>query len=262
MQEIKILRKPREKHYRNNDGTFTVEMYDQNIHYLKNNEYQEINNTLILKDKYITNKDNDFKVHFARNKEDTFLLQILKDQYYLNINLANKNISYNLDNNKMTYLNILNNIDIEYIVKNEQIKDNIILKQKNNDFKNLKYKIETNLELELKNGNLEIQKVFTLKTPTLIDKNNNTYPIQYHLTKENNSYTLSFIIDETILNNESLYPLIIDPIMQVNSEESVCDTYICNGEINKNYNSEEKLIVGTDPNGRSEEHTSELQSQR
>ena len=115
MQEIKILRKPREKHYRNNDGTFTVEMYDQNIHYLKNNEYQEINNTLILKDKYITNKDNDFKVHFARNKEDTFLLQILKDQYYLNINLANKNISYNLDNNKMTYLNILNNIDIEYI---------------------------------------------------------------------------------------------------------------------------------------------------
>ncbi len=250
MQEIKILRKPREKHYRNNDGTFTVEMYDQNIHYLKNNEYQEINNTLILKDKYITNKDNDFKVHFARNKEDTFLLQILKDQYYLNINLANKNISYNLDNNKMTYLNILNNIDIEYIVKNEQIKDNIILKQKNNDFKNLKYKIETNLELELKNGNLEIQKVFTLKTPTLIDKNNNTYPIQYHLTKENNSYTLSFIIDETILNNESLYPLIIDPIMQVNSEESVYDTYICNGEINKNYNSEEKLIVGTDPNGK------------
>ena len=115
MQEIKILRKPREKYYRNNDGTFTVEMYDQNIHYLKNNEYQEINNTLILKDKYITNKDNDFKVHFARNKEDTFLLQILKDQYYLNINLANKNISYNLDNNKMTYLNILNNIDIEYI---------------------------------------------------------------------------------------------------------------------------------------------------
>ena len=62
MKEIISLRKPREKHFLNEDGTFTVQMYDHDIHYLANGEYKEIDNSLIELDSCYQTSSNAFIV--------------------------------------------------------------------------------------------------------------------------------------------------------------------------------------------------------
>ena len=72
MKEIIDLRKKREKHFENKDGTITAYMYDYDIHFLKNNKYEEIDNTLIEKANHYENKNNDLKVIFDK-ENDKFL---------------------------------------------------------------------------------------------------------------------------------------------------------------------------------------------
>ena len=62
MKELINLRKEREKHYLNEDGTITAYMYDEDIHYLDDGKYKEIDNSLIEESKYFTNKNNNFKI--------------------------------------------------------------------------------------------------------------------------------------------------------------------------------------------------------
>ena len=85
MKELINLRKEREKHYLNEDGTITAYMYDEDIHYLDNGEYKEIDNSLIEENEYITNKNNNFKIKLYKNK---YLVNIdLDNDNYLNIKL-------------------------------------------------------------------------------------------------------------------------------------------------------------------------------
>ena len=63
MKELVNLRKEREKHYLNEDGTITAYMYNEDIHYLDNGEYKEIDNSLIEENEFITKGD-------ANNKSD------------------------------------------------------------------------------------------------------------------------------------------------------------------------------------------------
>ena len=68
MKELIELRKEREKHFLNDDGTITACIYNEDIHYLENGEYKEIDNTLVEEDGYITNKANNFKIRLNKNK--------------------------------------------------------------------------------------------------------------------------------------------------------------------------------------------------
>ena len=45
--EIKEKRKPREKHFLREDGTFKAVVYNEDIHFLKNGKYEEIDNSII-----------------------------------------------------------------------------------------------------------------------------------------------------------------------------------------------------------------------
>lgn len=42
MKELKHLRKRNEKHFLNDDGTISLYLYNNDIHYLKNGEYRKI----------------------------------------------------------------------------------------------------------------------------------------------------------------------------------------------------------------------------
>ena len=68
MKEIEILekRKPREKHFVKENGEIVARIYSDNIHYLKDNKYEEIDNTLIEDDEYYTNVQNSYKVFFNK----------------------------------------------------------------------------------------------------------------------------------------------------------------------------------------------------
>ena len=66
MKRIELIdkRKPRERHYLQEDGTFLVEYYNEDIYYKKNNKYEKIDNELLEESNEYINKNKLFKTKF------------------------------------------------------------------------------------------------------------------------------------------------------------------------------------------------------
>ncbi len=253
MKEIIDLRKPREKHFLNEDGTYTLYAYDHDVHCLKNGKYVDIDNTIIEQGDCFKNKENGFSISFAKTSENPFLLKIEKENHFLNLDLIEKNVEAQVLNNSITYQNILKNIDIRYDLMDNKVKDTIVLKNIDNSLVNLIYRINTNFVLELdENGLIDVLKdnicLFKIDKPTLMDKDGQNYPIQYILEQSNGDYLLSFSIEDAIFTNQELYPLTIDPTIEMKEDNSIFDTYIYPGDTNVNRNSQDMLKVGVDSN--------------
>ena len=94
MKEIELInkRKLREKHFLREDGTIVAKVYNEDIHYLKNGKYEEIDNTLISKGDIFVNKENNYKIEFEK-KISNYLMKLTKDNYYLYVKLHDCNKS-------------------------------------------------------------------------------------------------------------------------------------------------------------------------
>ena len=88
MREIEILnrRKLNEKHFLRQDGLICAKIYNEPVHYLKNNKYEEIDNTLVKKNKKIVNKSNSYNVEFFEDYKQS-LIKVSKDGYYMNFKI-------------------------------------------------------------------------------------------------------------------------------------------------------------------------------
>ena len=135
MKELTEKRKLREKHFLKPNGEMIAYVYDEDVHYLQDGKYLEINNTLIKNKDSFENKQNSFKSIF--NKKN--LLEMRKVDNYLVINLKNSMelLPFKKNKEEITYRNILNDIDIDYQVKNTKVKEAIILHSKENIPKSL-----------------------------------------------------------------------------------------------------------------------------
>ncbi|MBQ6282303.1 MAG: DNRLRE domain-containing protein [Bacilli bacterium] len=240
MKEIELLekRKPREKHFLREDGTVKVCLYNEDIHYLKNDKYVEIDNTLIEQDDFYVNKSNSYSVKFNK-KETNNLLEIEQDNYYLKLKLLNSKID-KIDINKylFKYLNILNGIDIEYKLINGKIKENIVINDKSSIDQKIVFNVDTNLKLNLKEDKSIIaskddNEIFRFEAPFMIDnKTNECCDIFYNIDEKDGQYLLELNVNKDWLNKAE-YPVIIDPtIILDNQSTSVKDTYIYPGDTN------------------------------
>jgi len=256
--ELKNLRKEREKHFLQEDGTIVAKVYNDDIHFKKDGEYQEIDNTLVKEKEYYINKNNDYKVYF-KNTSDTELMEIQEGEHYLNINLLDSNnvpVKKQENISKLTssikYENILNGIDLEYKVLPTKVKENIIINNKESVVDKLNFIVDTDLSL-IKNNNgsisalYENKTIFNIETPYMIDSNNNTNTnLYYQIIEDNNKYKLELILDKEWLNN-ALYPVVIDPtITNQGQNNSVYDTYIYSGDTNVDRNSQDILKAGVE----------------
>ena len=123
MKQVELIekRKPREKHYLREDGTILAEVYDTDIHYLKDGKYEEIDNTLVNENGVLKNKSNDYKVEFKEDFKDS-LMKMFKDEHYIdfkireskmdNIKPDMRKLSKKMKN--VTYNNITDDITVEY----------------------------------------------------------------------------------------------------------------------------------------------------
>ena len=258
MKELKHLRKRNEKHFLNDDGTISLYLYNNDIHYLKNGEYLDIDNTLIEEENTLINKENNFHTRFPKDKNTNLLVDITKDNYYLKIYLQNhKNNNMKLKSNKenIKLENILNDIDIDYNVVSTKLKESIILKNKNNIPLSLSFKIDTNLELELEEKGSILAKdndktIFVIASPFMKDnKGVYNYNISYDLNLKDNTYFLNLNLDQEWLN-ESEFPVIIDPtISNIENNGIAQDAYIYSWDDVNNYTYDNTLLkVGVDPN--------------
>ena len=253
MKELRYLRKRNEKHFLNDDGTISLYLYNNDIHYLKNGEYVDIDNTLEEKEEIITNKENSFHTSFPKDKNTNLLVDITKENYYLKIYLIkskNNKIKINRNKNTINLENILEDIDIDYQVISTTLKESIILKNKNNIPNTLSFKIDTNLELELlEKGSIQAKDkektIFVIDKPFMKDnKGVYNYNINYDLSLKDNTYLLNLNLDQVWLN-EAEFPVIIDPtISNIQNNGIAADAYIYSwDDVNYTYN-KEMLKVG------------------
>lgn len=239
MKEIELInkRKLREKHFLREDGTIVAKVYNEDIHYLKNGKYEDIDNTLVKENDCYCNRSNDYKVRF-KNNSNASLMRMEKDENYLDIKLKESHISNLLRKNKKSkliedilYKEILDDIDIEYKTLPTKVKETIILKS--NNCRKLIFIINTNLKLEQKNSYILAKKdekvIFTIDPPFMEDSSGNINEnVIYNLKVENGAYELELILDSEWLSSKEIkFPVYIDPtITNINQSTGLYDTFI------------------------------------
>ncbi len=261
MKEIELIgkRKPREKHFLKKNGIIEAQVFDEDIHFLKDGTYQEIDNTLIDIGNYYTNKNNAYNVKFAKTSKDELTCISIGDNY-IKTKLVNCNLSQLAENimesklyKNVCYPNILNNIDLEYNIMPAKVKEAIILKNKYIDLEKLVFSIETNMQLELLDKKIVAKSddkvCFEFDAPYMIDANFKTNNnINYELSRiEDGQYILKLNIDkEWLSSEETKFPVMIDPtITNSGQDNSVYDTQISPGDENEDcHGTSERLRVG------------------
>ncbi len=259
MKEIELLDKrgKKEKHFLQENGTIIAKMYSDDIHFIKDGKYEEIDNTLIKQNNYYINKNNSYKTYFKENSAGT-LMKFEIDNHYLSIELVDGNrVPINLTEtsskfvSKIKYENVFENIDLEYKILSTKIKESFILKDRGN-IGELSFVLKTDLDLELGNKNIVVLKnnqiLFTLDGPYMIDANNKTNNnINYKLTKMKDYYKLDLVLDaEWLKDSNTLYPVIIDPTISTDTKNNVYDTYIYPWDTNVDRNSQDILKAGVE----------------
>ena len=251
MKEIELIekRKPREKHFLREDGTFIAKIYSDDIHYKKDGKYEEINNTLIENQKKLLNKSNDYHVQFQKNTTDS-LMKIEKDGKYIDFKMSNINesqIKRKQQQSKLVenveYDNILEGIDIKYTILSNKVKETIVMN--NNKYNTLEFNIETNLILSKNSTGIIAQDekrniIFNIDNPFMFDSNNIINKnIDYSLIENESQYKIILNLDKQWLNApERRYPIYIDPtITNTGQSDALQDTYIYPNDTNVDRNS-------------------------
>lgn len=253
--ELKKLRKRREKHFLQENGNIVVNVYDEDIHFKNEYEYEEIDNTLILENNYYTNKKNEYHTYFYNNYND-YLMIIKKEDYYIKFKLENCNkILLKKEEETIYYRDLLKDIDFKYKLIGNKVKEEIILNKKQNEINKISFMIETNLNLEIRNKVVNASKdnkiIFQIDAPYMYDSNNNiNQNIYYKISKKDNNYILDLILDDEWLNNDNTkYPVTVDPTITNRGNDTSCyDTYIYPGDANVDRNAKDILKVGIERN--------------
>lgn len=259
--EITEKRSLNQKNFLQTDGTILTAIYPTNVHYELNGELVDIDNSLEDIDEddgMYQNKNNVFKVKFSKKSNKNNLVKLNIKNHNIKWSLVNSNKvnatkigNSELENNKLNlnnissgiiqYENILDNIDIQYNVVSNSIKENIILKDKSAMNQEILFEFQTdNLKMEKTENNRivfseenEEEVLFFLDAPYMYDaKNELCYDIEIELIKENNKYTMTLKPNKEWLENEErVYPVVIDPTVQTSlNYNHIEDTYIFDGD--------------------------------
>lgn len=257
--EIKNRRGLREKHFLNKDGTIEAIIYQDEVHFFKNGKYEEIDNTLVKMGKRFCNRSNSFHVEFSERGDDQ-LLKIEKDKQFLKIwlegtknNISDKYIYSMFDMiddkkhvvDEINYYNMFDNIDLNYQVLPNKVKENIIITDVSSIKDQFIFNYDTNLGLKIKNDrSITVTKdnkfYFKIEAPYMID-NNGVYNDNIYYELKDNQIILN--LDRKWLENCS-YPVIIDPTITTRSSDGLQDTFISSKYPNTNFNDRDYLLAG------------------
>lgn len=256
LKETELIekRKPREKHFLREDGTIVAKVYSNDVHYLKDGVYEEIDNTLIQDGDCYTNKSNDFHV-FYKNQGQKSLIKIARDKNFVDMRLkeVNNEVSMKKKNVKkldeVAYDNVFEGVDIEYQTLPTKVKETIVLQDNSKD--KFTFVVNTNLNLKLKDNTIlameDEKEIFMIEKPFMKDANgkiNNN--LNYELKEVDGEYEIDLILDKDWLSSpNTVYPVYVDPtITNMSQRSSLSDTYIYPGDSSHDRNSEPGLMAG------------------
>ena len=205
-------------------------LFGSPIHYLNatTNKYENIDLSLKTNEDSIINDTNSFKTVFNKNAKSNSVFEISKDNYTVSLKLVNQNgtkgeeKSYNKQvNNDSKFVVKDDDIEYNYRVLNNKVKDEIVINKKQDDYK-YDFIIEVNnLEVQLADdGNINLvdaktkQIKFYIPRPFMVDNDGKqSKDIDCLVTKNSeSSYLLSLIPNAGWLNDkECSFPVVIDP---------------------------------------------------
>ncbi len=267
LYEVEEKRDEYTKVYKKSDGSYTAVMTEEPLHYLYNGEWEEINNSMSLNGNLYTNLDNLFNVELPETIDSNENLTVEKDGYELSFSVDEiEESSATVENNvvvsdtniavadeaisqtqsSVTYNDVAENTDLQYIVTPNSIKENIIVSNKESVKDTYTFTFETNgLNAEklddgsvvFKDENDEIK--FRIPRPIMTDSSLAfSYDIGVTLIEdENGTVALEYSpSSEWINDSDRTYPITIDPaIMVENSDVSwVEDTWVAFDSSNSN----------------------------
>ena len=247
--EVTELREENVKHFHLEDGSYVAAQYNYPVHYIdESGQFADIDNRLtesgselstgnsrIKFVKKITGNGNIFTLHENNTKITMGLVGAEKKTKGVVISNHSDNAiestigkMTNLENLSSTivYEDILDGVDIEYIVHSLNIKENIIVKEKKDNY-SYTFTIElNNLTANLaNNGNVYIDSLngetqYVIPAPVVYDANGNYAPDNmsaYALsTTGNGKYELNVTVASDWMNSdERIFPVTIDPTIGV-----------------------------------------------
>ena len=268
--EVTELREENVKHFRLEDGSYVAAQYNYPVHYTdENGQFIDIDNRLIDSGselstsnsrvkfvKKITGNGNIYTLHDNNTKITVGLVGAEKKTEGV-VTSTNNSDDYiedtlgkmtNLENisSAILYENILDGVDIEYVVHSLNIKENIIVKERMDSY-SYTFTIElNNLTATLADdGNVYINSAdgetkYIIPAPIVFDANDEFAPKNvsgYTLTSSGNGkYELTVTVSSDWMNaSDRAFPVTIDPAM-LSPGGAVVDLSIDSGSPDSNQN--------------------------
>ncbi len=266
--EVESMRDEYTKVYLREDGTYSAIKSTEPFHYLKDDKWVDIDNTLVKTEDsdgnvVLTNQSNAFDVTLPTDMNSNVPITVEKDDVSIAFSMnevdseksigakINKN-SYKNDltelqqmsnveklNSEVVYSDVTENVDVQYNITNNSVKESIIVSEKpaeNTEYsfsmsvKGLTAKQKADGSIEFKKGNKNV--VFTIPAPFMFDSNNMfSEDIDVRMTKHGNEITLTYAPSYEWLSAEDReYPVTIDPIIVTDSFQDIFDSYISDGD--------------------------------
>lgn len=278
--EIESMREENVKHFQLEDGTYQAISYGAPIHRLgTDGAWTEIDNRLISsRAESVATGDSFFT--FANNSTSETLFTLDDGKYSISFGLNfpqaksaeikidnHLQISKNLDQlngneklnalkevdttTKVFYKNVLDGINLEYILDGNNVKENMILEKYTGITSFSYYMTLENLYIKTDESgailfvNKDGKQQYFLSVPFMYDaKGAISYDVKYTLKEIGKfKYELTVSADESWLaSTERAYPVVIDP--SVNSSSTYFDTFIYSAAPSTNYGSGAELWVG------------------
>ena len=259
--EVTEMREENVKHFRLEDGSYVAVMYDQPVHYYdENSSWVDIDNRLtegaseiytsdarIKFAKKITGNGNLFTLHSGDGKITLSLVGaekktvgVITSDHTSDDGIETKlGKLMNLENisSSVMYEEILPGVDLEYVAHSLNIKENIIVKEKNDEGYSYTFEIKlNNLTAALsEGGDIFIQNtlgetVYFIPSPVVFDANGAYAPKEkaaFTFTDLGDGlYELTVTVDSEWMNaEERAYPVTVDPVLNVPCA-NMLDTYI------------------------------------
>ena len=262
--EVVELREESVKHFRLPDGTYVAAQYPSPVHVQdENGAWVDIDNALTEDGTDIQNAN--ARIKFSKKITGNERLYTLKDgDYQLTLSLlgaikSTVGVAQNFSDaeedtelQKMMYLeklrsrvlyaDILDGVDIEYIVNSLNIKENILVKERLDSYtfsfelklKGLAATLDASGNVLLTDASTEAV-VYRIPAPVVHDASGTYAPSDaayYTLTDSGNGkYTLTVTVSDTWMNDdERVYPVTVDPTVETTLPAGdMIDTYIESG---------------------------------
>lgn len=252
LEEVEEKRDENTKHFHMSDGTIQAAQYGVPVHFEKNGEWVDYDNTLIeveadesenenkiVKNKDLTNRTADYSVRLSKKTNGKKFVRLEKDNYKISwyyedakkssAKIESKKVDDDpttLENLSSTviYENVYKDTDFEYIVGSDGLKENIILQSNKSpeEFTSI-YQANGLTPVQADEKTIELyageELVYVITAPYMEDnKGDCTDNITLTLTEnKNNTFTVKTTLDSEWLKSEDReYPVIVDPVLKTN----------------------------------------------